>query len=92
MQPSWTGRRIATKSAVVLSQARGNGVYGNFSEDTFPALPARTPAVTSTCRASLKACRGTLSRPESRQIRPARSTAAAALVRPRLRKIARRVS
>jgi hypothetical protein len=47
LQPSGTGRRIATKSAVVLSQARGNGVYEKFSGDTFPAVPAQEPAVTS---------------------------------------------
>src|SRR5688500_11033247 len=55
------GRRIATKSAVVLSPACGNGVYGNFSEDTFPAVPAQEPAVISTCCASLKPCLSTLS-------------------------------
>jgi hypothetical protein len=55
---------MATKAAVVLSQARGNGVYPHFSEDTCPAVPAREPAVTSPCRASLKACPGTLSRTE----------------------------
>jgi hypothetical protein len=43
----------------------GNGVYPHFPEDTFPAVPAREPAVTSTCRASLKGCLSTLSRTES---------------------------
>ena len=36
-----------------------------FSADTFPAVPAQEPAVTSTCRASLKACPSTLGRPKS---------------------------
>src|SRR5688500_20064794 len=71
------GRRIATKSAVVLSPACGNGVYGNFSEDTFPAVPAQEPAVIFTCCASLKACLSTVTRTKSHNRVP-RSTAAAA--------------
>ncbi len=70
------GRRIATTSAVVLSQVRGNGVYEKFSADTFPAAPAQEPAVTSTCCASLKACRAPSA--GRSHIRPPRSTAAAA--------------
>ena len=91
LQPPGTGRRIATKSAVVLSQARGNGVYEKFSEETFPAVPAREPAVTCTCCASLKAGLSTLSRTGSRPsatIHCCRGRVA----RPRFRKIARRVS
>ncbi len=86
-----TARRIAAKSAVVLSQARGNGVYEKFSEDTFPAVPAQERAVTSTCCASLKACPSILSRTESHPsatIHCCRGPVA----RPRVRKIARRVS
>ena len=78
LQPSGTGGRIAMKSTVVLSQARGNGVYGNFSEDTFPAVPAQEPAITSTCRASLKACLSILSRTESHHMRSPRSPATTA--------------
>jgi hypothetical protein len=91
LQPSGTGRRIATKSAVVPSQARGNGVYPQFSEDSFPSVPAQEAAATATCCASLKARLGTLSRSEShssatmhRRRGPWRG--------PRFRKIARRVS
>ena len=62
-----------------------------FFEDTVPAVPVQEPAVTSTCRASLKTCPGTLSRTElhpSATIHCYRSPVS----RPRLRKIARRVS
>ncbi len=79
------------ESAVVLSQACGNGVYGKFSEDTYPAAPAQEPAVTSTCCASLNACPNTLGRTESHPVRhdPPLPRPAAC---PRFRKIARRVS
>ncbi|HEU0076574.1 MAG TPA: hypothetical protein VFQ76_02930 [Longimicrobiaceae bacterium] len=91
LQASGTGRRIARKSAVVLSQACGNGVYPHFSEDTCPAVPAQETAATSTCCASLKAC-PSISAGRS-HIRSPRSTAAAVPWRVRgLRKIALRVS
>jgi hypothetical protein len=61
-------------------------VYEKFSAETFPAVPAQETAVTSTCRASLKACPGTLGRMDP-TIHCCRGTVA----RPRLRKIARRV-
>ena len=91
MQLSGASRRIATKSAVVPSQARGNGVYPHFLQTPFPAVPAQEPAVTSTCRASLKAL------PE--HPRPAEAASVRydplspqAVARPRFRKIAQRVS
>ena len=91
LQPSRTGRRIATTSAVVLSQARGNGGYPHFRKDTFPAVPAQETAASSTCRASLKACLSTLSRTESHPFATIHCRRGP-VARPRLRKIARRVS
>jgi len=67
LQLSGTGRRIALKSAVVLSQPCGNGVYGNFPVNTFPAVPApKNQQFITTCCASLNAGLSTLSRTKPR--------------------------
>jgi|GEM_PF-3992328 len=88
---SGTGRPIATKSAVVLSQARGNSVYEKFLEDTFPAVPTQETAVIS----PLRPLEGLPEHPLSRTKSQSSATlycCRGPVARPCFRKIARRAS
>jgi hypothetical protein len=90
LRPSGTSRRIATKSAVVLSQARGNGVYENFSEATFPAVRTET----GDHLPLLRVLEGLPEHPQPDGITPFATIhyRRGPVARPRFRKIARRVS